>query len=66
MIAIRIETPTPERLAELGVEHWPEWAHEAATFPWTYGERETCFVLAGRVTVTPEGGEPVNFGAGER
>lgn len=32
---------------------------EASTFPWTYGESETCYILQGKVTVTPNGGAPV-------
>ena len=36
-----------------------------STFPWTYDEQETCLLLEGDVSVTPEGGEPVRFGAGD-
>lgn len=32
---------------------------EASKFPWTYGEAETCYILKGKVTVTPNGGKPV-------
>ncbi|MFL0746439.1 MAG: cupin domain-containing protein, partial [Prochlorococcus sp.] len=31
----------------------------------TYAEQETCLLLEGEVTVTPEQGEPVKFGAGD-
>ncbi len=57
--------PTPERLAELGVESWPIWEKEASEFPWSYDERETCYLLEGEVVVTPEGGTPVRFGKGD-
>ena len=30
-----------------------------STFTWTYGDQETCLLLEGDVTVTPDGGEPV-------
>ena len=56
-------SPTNERLAELGVFGWPIWEKEASEFPWHYGEKETCYLLDGEVSVTPEGGEPVEFGA---
>jgi uncharacterized protein len=36
-----------------------------STFPWTYDEQETCLLLEGDVSVTPEDGEAVQFGAGD-
>ena len=32
---------------------------------WTYNDKETCLLLEGDVTVTPDGGEPLRFGAGD-
>jgi hypothetical protein len=46
------------------VTSWPTWGCGVSTFPWTYDEQETCLLLEGDVTVTPDGGEPVRFGAG--
>jgi len=64
--SIRVtHTPDPEQLAGLGVESWPIWSCGVSTFPWTYDERETCLLLEGEVVVTPDGGEPVAFGAGD-
>jgi len=57
--------PLAEQLADLGVAAWPIWSCGVSSFPWTYDERETCLLLEGDVTVTPEGGEPVRFGAGD-
>lgn len=66
MNRIEIErNPSAERLRQLQVVAWPIWEHEPSEFPWHYDERETCYVLEGEVTVTPEGGEPVRFGAGD-
>ncbi|RME59084.1 DUF861 domain-containing protein [Candidatus Parcubacteria bacterium] len=66
MSDIAIEhNPSREKLAELGVEGWPTWSCEVSTFPWTYEETETCYILEGRVTVAPDGGEPVTIGAGD-
>jgi len=31
---------------------------------WTYYDQETCLLLEGEVTVTPDGGESASFGAG--
>ena len=50
---------------QLGVLAWPTWSKEPSEFPWIYDEPETCYFLAGRVTVTPVGGEPVTIGQGD-
>jgi len=57
--------PDQARLDALGVDSWPTWSKEVSVFPWTYGEQEIAYVLQGEVTVTPKGGEPVSFGAGD-
>lgn len=57
--------PAPERLRKLGVEDWPTWGAGVSKFPWTYDERETCYVLEGEVVVTPDGGAPVTIRAGD-
>ena len=56
---------SPAKLDVLGVYDWPIWEKEVSTFPWTYTERETCYLLAGEVVVTPEGGEPVTLKKGD-
>ena len=55
-----------ERIAAEGIRDWPVWSCEVSSFPWSYSERETCLLLEGEVMVTPDGGEPVCFGAGDR
>ena len=57
--------PDAARLAGLGVGDWPIWSCGISTFPWTYDEPETCLLLEGDVTVTPEGGAAVRLGAGD-
>jgi len=65
-LAIRVTSPCPESVViALGAREWPIWGSEVSTFPWHYEQHETCLVLEGDVTVTPEGGEPVRFGAGD-
>jgi uncharacterized cupin superfamily protein len=59
------KAPTDTELEQLGVPSWPIWTKEASTFPWTYDEQETCYFLEGEVVVTPEGGAPVEMGAGD-
>lgn len=57
--------PSPMKLEVMGVYDWPIWRKESSSFPWTYQQRETCYVLRGRFTVTPEGGEPQAFRRGD-
>lgn len=49
----------------MGIYEWPIWSKEVSTFPWTYDRNETCYFLEGEVVVTPDGGEPVEMGAGD-
>ena len=57
--------PDPAQLQSLGVMSWPTWGCGVSTFPWSYDEQETCLLLEGDVSVTPDGGEPVRFGSGD-
>jgi uncharacterized cupin superfamily protein len=57
--------PSPAKLEVMGVFDWPTWSKEVSKFPWHYDQQETCYLLAGEVTVTPDGGEPVKFCAGD-
>ncbi len=66
MSAVRVEhNPSPERLRELGVEDWPVWEKEVSRFSWSYDSDETCYILDGEVTVTPDGGKPVKVVRGD-
>jgi uncharacterized cupin superfamily protein len=66
MAEIKVEkNPSQKRLDELGVSDWPIWTKESSEFPWLYDDTETCYFLKGDVVVTPEGGEPVEVGAGD-
>lgn len=57
--------PCADRIEQLGVAHWPTWGAEVSCFPWTYGETETCYLVAGEVVVTPDGGQAVILQAGD-
>jgi hypothetical protein len=57
--------PSPAKLEVLGVEGWPIWRREPGSFPWHYSQTETCYVLRGRFSVTPEGGDRIDFGRGD-
>ena len=63
---IAVTSPCPKStLEELNIKSWPIWTCDRSTFPWTYTEKETCLILEGDVTVTPNGGETVRFGVGD-
>ncbi len=55
----------PKELERRGITTWPIWEKEVSEFPWHYDEMETCYLLEGDVTVTPDGGQPVRFGKGD-
>jgi len=65
MAEIKIEKPGEEKLKELGVSSWPIWEKEVSKFDWYYDDKETCYLLKGKVTVTTKDGKNVNFGAGD-
>ena len=66
MLKITIEhNPSPAKLEVMGVYDWSIWEKEESTFPWTYEDKETCYLLEGDVTVTPDGGEPVRIHQGD-
>lgn len=57
--------PSPAKLDVIGVYDWPIWTKEESTFPWKYDAKETCYLLEGRVIVTPDDGEPVEIKEGD-
>ena len=65
-MSILITSPCPESIIdELGIKSWPIWTCEESSFDWFYEDKETCLLLEGAVTVTPEGGNSVKFNAGD-
>ena len=61
---IEIRRPDDATLEQLGVFDWPIWQKEVSTFDWHYDDRETCYLLEGRVKVESQG-EAVEFGKGD-
>lgn len=57
--------PSPMKLEVMGVYDWPIWRKEASRFDWTYQQQETCYILRGRFSVTPDGGESQHFRRGD-
>jgi uncharacterized cupin superfamily protein len=66
MSEIKIEKRmSMEKAREMGIDNWPIWEKEESDFPWTYDTDEVCYVLEGKVIVTPDGGQPVEIGKGD-
>ncbi len=63
---IEISDLRQDELEAKGVFTWPIWEKEVSTFPWTYSASESCYIIEGDVTVTPDDGRaPATFGAGD-
>ena len=48
---ISIDRVTKEELIKTGVFNWPIWTCEVSEFPWTYSEKESCYILDGEIEV---------------
>ena len=54
-MSILVTSPCPKsRFKELGINNWPIWTCDASSFDWIYNDQETCLLLEGEMTVTPE------------
>ena len=61
-----VSQPDQAFLDSKGVFSWGTWGCGVSKFPWTYDSSESCYLLAGQVTVTPtDGRQPATFGKGD-
>lgn len=61
-----VTQPDKDFLERKGVFSWGTWGCDVSKFPWNYDENESCYLLKGKVTVTPDDGRPAaTFGAGD-
>ena len=61
---IEVRKPDPSELEEKGILSWPIWTCEPSAFDWSYTDKETCYILEGKVTVQTSEGS-VTFGKGD-
>jgi uncharacterized cupin superfamily protein len=61
-----VSQPDNSFLEKKGVFAWETWDCDVSKFPWNYAQTESCYILAGQVTVTPaDGRPPATFGKGD-
>ena len=61
-----VSQPDKDFLEKKGVFYWGTWGCGVSKFPWTYDSSESCYLLSGKVTVTPtDGRKAATFGKGE-
>lgn len=65
MAEIKVKKAEEAELDKLGAFSWPIWEKEASTFDWHYDEKETCYILEGKVRVEPTEGAAAEFGPGD-
>ena len=65
MSQIIIEKPDDAKLKQINVSAWPIWEKEVSKFDWHYDDKETCYILEGKVEVQAKDGSKVSFGKGD-
>ena len=51
-------------LKNMNVFNWPIWECEISDFPWTYSDKESCFIIEGEVVIKTKF-ESVNINPGD-
>jgi len=44
-------------IIKYGIKNWPIWECEPSKFNWFYDEKEICFIIEGRATITTKKNE---------
>lgn len=58
-----VKSPTPEEIQQ--TQSWGTWEKEPSVFPWSYSEKETCYILEGKATVLDTKGNQICFKKGD-
>ena len=48
---ILIKKLSKQEIANKNINNWPIWTCEKSTFNWEYGEKESCLIIEGSVTI---------------
>lgn len=65
MAQMNVRKITEAEKQSLGIDAWPTWEKEVSTFPWSYSDKETAYILNGNVKVISSRGESISFGPGD-
>ena len=48
-----LHEPDSTFISSKGVLDWPTWSCPVSKFPWSYSETEVCYLIKGKVIITP-------------
>ncbi|MDP8258998.1 MAG: cupin domain-containing protein [Candidatus Aadella gelida] len=66
MERMKAEKISQEEFKKMGINSWPIWEKGVSVFDWSYGEKETCYILEGSaIVISEDGEEEVKFGPGD-
>ncbi|MEA2007149.1 MAG: cupin domain-containing protein [Patescibacteria group bacterium] len=54
-----------EELEKMGVFSWGVWSKEVSEFPWSYDEKETCYILEGEAAIVSGDGKQETIRKGD-
>ena len=60
---MKVKKPTSEEISI--TESWGTWSKEPSEFPWFYDDKETCYILEGKASVTDTNGNTIEFAKGD-
>ncbi|MBN1159435.1 MAG: cupin domain-containing protein [Bacteroidales bacterium] len=60
---VKVKKPSSEEIRE--ASSWGIWSREPSEFPWYYDDKETCYILEGKATVTDARGRSISFAEGD-
>ncbi len=60
---MRVRKPSPQEIES--TRSWGSWSKEPSEFPWSYDDKETCYILEGSASVTDANGATITFGKGD-
>ena len=60
---MKVKKPSQDEIRQTSA--WGTWNKEISEFPWSYGDKETCYILEGKATVTDTSGNSISFSQGD-
>lgn len=61
---IEVKKLSKNEFDKMNVSTWPIWTKEESEFDWYYSEKESCYILEGKVEIKTDG-KKVNFKKGD-